>query len=138
MEREARKPGAPAGVENLLREVFRVSPTPSIGRKQAADKAFEAARALGIPFVRADVSDQPVARGALFNAAGVRVAFPDGAVFDRCYVVLLDPEPAARWAHEAHWVFVPADGEGDAMIVPTNLPEAAHGPVRLYPVPTGT
>lgn len=29
----------------------------------------------------------------------------------------------------------PADGEGDAMIVPTNLPEAARGPVRLHPVP---
>lgn len=138
MEHEARKPGAPAGIDRLLREVFGVSPMPSIGRKDAADRAIAAARAQGVPFVRVDVSDQPVARGALFNAAGARVSFPEDATFDRCYVVLLDPEPAARWAHEAHWVFVPADGEGDAVLVPTSLPEATHGPVRLYPMPVET
>lgn len=135
MEREARKPGGPAGVSRLLRDVFGVSPTPSIGRRDAADRAIAAARAQGVPFVRVDVSDQPVMRGALFDAAGARVSFPEGAAFDRCYVVLLDPEPAARWAHEAHWAFVPADGEGDAALVPTSLPEATGGPVRLYPMP---
>jgi hypothetical protein len=27
-----------------------------------------------------------------------------------------------------------ADGAGDVVLVSTNLPEAAQGPVRLYPV----
>lgn len=138
MEREAKKPGAPAGVENLLRTMFRVSPTPSIGRKDAAARALTAARARGVPFTRVDVSDQPVARGALFNAAGARVPFPAGPEFERCYVVLLDPEPAARWAHDAHWAFVPADGEGEVALLQTSVPEAENGPVRLYPMPIET
>jgi len=80
------------------------------------------------------LSDQPVARGALFDASGARVLFPEGPAYDRCYVALIDPEPATvRWAHPAHWAFVPADGDGDVILRPTELPEHNTGPVRLLP-----
>jgi hypothetical protein len=134
MGSEPRQPGGPAGIERVLRERFRVSPTPTIGRDEAARRILEKARQQNVRCERLDVSDQPVSRGSLFNAAGARVLFPEGDVFDRSYVALIDPEPTARWAHPAYWAFVPASGEGDVVLKDTDLPEHRTGPVRLLPV----
>lgn len=138
MASEPRRPGGPPGIEAMLRAGFHVPVTPSIGRAEAARRVLAEVTAQGKRCERLDVSDQPVRRGALFNAAGARVSFPEGKAFDRCYVALIDPDPRARWAHAAHWAFVPADGEGDVVLQKTELPESASGPVRLLPVLTGS
>lgn len=134
MASDLRRPGTSPGIEAVLRERFHVPPLPSIGREEAARRALAAVEAQGKRCERIEVSDQPVARGALFDMAGARVRFPEGRAFDRCYVALVDPEPATRWGHPAHWAFVPADGEGDVVLQETLLPESSAGPVRLLSV----
>ena len=135
MESKPQAPGGPAGIDAVLRDVFLVPATPSIRREDAARRILARIGAEGMRCERLDLSDQPVRRGALFDASSTRVPFPKGEAFDHCYVALIDPEVMARWAHPAHWAFVPADGSEDIVLQPTQLPESSAGPVRLLPVP---
>lgn len=134
MTSEPREPGGPASIEPVLREGFGVPAMPSIQRGVAAQRVQSKLSAAGVPCERLELSDQPVRRGALFDAAGSRVPFPPGRVFNHCYVALIDPEIMARWAHPAHWAFVPIEGEGEVILQPTELPEHRTGSVRLFPV----
>jgi len=133
MANEPLRPGGRPGIVETLEQDFHVPAMPSIGRREAIKRIREAAEARAFPEVVLALSDQPVARGALFDAAGVRVAFPEGDVYDRCYVALLDPSPAMRWAHPAWWAFVPVGGEAPVVLRDTELPENPSGPVRLLP-----
>ncbi|HEY0097294.1 MAG TPA: hypothetical protein VGB96_23410 [Archangium sp.] len=133
MANEPLRPGGRPGIVATLEHDFHVPAVPSIGREEAIKRIREEAGTRALPEVVLALSDQPVARGALFDAAGVRVAFPEGGVYDRCYVALLDPSPMMRWAHPAWWAFVPVDGEGPVMLRDTKLPENPSGPVRLLP-----
>jgi hypothetical protein len=101
----------------------------------AVRRIREAARGRELPEVALALSDQPVASGALFDASGVRVSFPEGAAYERCYVALLDPSPMMRWAHPAWWAFVPVAGDEPVQLRETELPESPSGPVRLLPEP---
>jgi hypothetical protein len=134
MANEPQKPGGPPGIEAVLRDKFKVSAKPSIGRKEAEQRILEKIAEQGQRYERIDLSDQPVRRGALFNAAGARVPFPEDRAYDRVFIALLDPEPATRWAHAAYWAFVPAEGDAEVVLQPTDLPEHATGPVRLIPL----
>ncbi len=133
MANEPLRPGGRPGIVETLEHDFHVPAMPSIGRQEAIKRIREEAKARAFPEVLLALSDQPVARGALFDAAGVRVTFPEGDVYDRCYVALLDPSPAMRWAHPAWWAFVPVGGEGPVVLRDTELPENPSGPVRLLP-----
>jgi hypothetical protein len=132
------KPGAHGGVENILREQFGVSSEPALARDEAVRRVRDKLAAEGVAYEVLHISDAPVHRGALFDAAGRRVLFPEPAAYDRCTVVLVDPDRRARWAHDAWWAFVPLgdDGTEQAPVVlrPTTLPEHERGPVRFYPV----
>jgi hypothetical protein len=134
MANEPLRPGGAPGILETLEHDFHVPPVPSIGRQEALKRIREAAEARNLPTVALAMSDQPVARGALFNAAGVRVTFPEGDAYERCYIALLDPTPAMRWAHPAWWAFVPVGGNGPVVLHETELPESQSGPVRLLPV----
>jgi hypothetical protein len=114
---------------------FEVRPPP-IGREQAAERVRQKIAAEGLRCERLDLSDEPVDRRALFDMSGARVPFPfpEDPAYDRCYVALVDPDVGLGWAHEAHWAFVPADGEGEVVLQDTKLPEHMLGPVRLFPV----
>jgi hypothetical protein len=131
MESEGRRPGGPPSVVDMLREKFDVPAAPALGRKEAAHRVREAAGERAHAPASLVLSDQPVARGALFDAAGARVPFPEGKAYDRCYVALLDPSPMTRWAHPAWWAFVPAGGEDAVVLRHTELPESGTGSVRL-------
>ncbi len=135
---DPRRPGAPSGLSAILEREFGVPAQPTIGRRDVLDRVEEA---LAQPEfdghrdrVAITVSDAPVARNALSDAAGGRVAFPEDTVYDRCFVALVDPDPMALWAHPAWWAFVPADGMGPVALRKTRLPEHPRGGVRLYPV----
>jgi hypothetical protein len=117
-----------------LEDDFHVPLVPSIGRVEALAQVRAAAEALKLGAVSVALSDQPVARGALFDAAGARVPFPEDKAYDRCYVALLDPSPTTRWAHPAWWAFIPVEGDGPPVLRDTELPENQSGSVRLLPV----
>lgn len=133
MGSDARTPGMTAGIDNILRDAFHVPPKPSLGIQEAARRIRESIAEHDIACARLEISDAPVRRGTLFNAANMRVPFPEGAAYERCYVGLVDPEPMARWAHPAHWAFVPADGEGEVVFTETNLPEHGKSAVLFLP-----
>ena len=128
------RPGGPSGIENILREEFGVPAVPTIGRQAALELVRQLIQNQGMRCEWLALSDQPVARGALFDASGSRVPFPDGAAYERCYVALIDPEPATvRWAHPAHWAFIPVEEGGHLSLRETTLPEHEGGLVRLLP-----
>ena len=134
MASEPRRPGGKPGIVETLEEDFHVPEVPSIGRDRALERIREAATRQQLPLNALALSDQPVTRGALFNAAGSRVPFPEGHAYDRCYVALLDPSPKTRWAHPAWWLFVPVTGDEAVQLRETQLPESQSGSVRLLPV----
>jgi hypothetical protein len=117
-----------------LEDDFHVPLVPSIGHVEALKHVRAVAKDQTSGAVSIALSDQPVARGALFDAAGARVPFPEGKAYDRCYVALLDPSPTTRWAHPAWWAFVPAGGDAPTVLRGTELPENQSGSVRLLPV----
>lgn len=127
MANEPLRPGGRPGIVETLEDDFHVPAVPSIGRQEAIKRVREAAQARSFPEVTLLLSDQPVARGALFDAAGAH-----------CHVALLDPSPVMRWAHPAWWAFVPMGGEAPVVPRDTELPENASGPVRLRPEPAPT
>lgn len=134
MANEPLRPGGPPGTSGVLERFFHVPERPSIGRAEAIRRSVQALREGGVPFEQLFMSDQPLRRGALFDASGARVVFPEDAAYERCFVALADPDPGARWAHPASWVFVSAGGEAGAVLVATNLPEHPGSAVRFLPV----
>jgi hypothetical protein len=135
MARELRRPGSAPGIEAVLRDQFEVRTKATLGVAAAAERVRAKIAAERLTCERLDLSDDPVRRGALFDMSGARVPFPPGRAYDRCYVALIDPDTRLGWGHDAHWAFVPADGEGDVVVQDTDLPEHALGPVRFHPVP---
>jgi hypothetical protein len=132
MASDERRPGAAAGIEQILKEMFEVPTTPNIGYLRALERLQIA---LGdVTNIKIHLSDGLVERRQLFDASGVRVEFPSGTSFDRCFIALVDFEPNARWAHRAQFAFIPA-GETAVEFRDTNLPEQSAGAVRLLPVP---
>src|SRR5947209_5461886 len=101
MESDLRKPGGPAGIDAVHLVEFKVPVKPSIKQEEAVQRVRDKIGASGVRCERLKISDQPVHRGALFDASGARVPFPQGEAFDRCYVALVDPEAETRWAHPA-------------------------------------
>jgi hypothetical protein len=74
-----------------------------------------------------DAAPVPPTLETPFNASGARVPFPESPVDERCYVALIDPEPATtRWAHPAPWAFVPADGQGDVILLAGRAPSSTR------------
>jgi hypothetical protein len=118
----------------VLREQYDVPVAPTVGRALAAQRVREKIATAGLACERLDLSGRPVHRGALFDMSGERVPFPAGGAYDNCYVALIDPDAGLGWAHDAHWAFVPEDGDGDVVVQDTDLPEHGLGPVRLRPV----
>ena len=101
----------------------------------AALAAIETIEKEGLRCESLAVSGLPAHRGSLLDMSGARVPFPEGDAYHRCYVGFVDPEIEAPWGHPAHWVFVPAEGNGEAVLRHTNLPEHGKGLVRLFSVP---
>jgi hypothetical protein len=134
---EARRPGGPADLLVLLEAVFEVPTGPFIGRSEAQRRVIDAVKEKGLHGERIFLSDQLVRRGALFDASGARVAFPEGEAYEHCFVALVDPTPEARWGHPAYFAFLPADADGDAptTLCETQLPEHTGSSVRLLPLP---
>jgi hypothetical protein len=133
MAGRSQRPGGPSGIVEMLEQQFHVPTTPAIGRGEAAQRIYQEVAGGPTSSASLTLSDQPVMRGALFDAAGERVSFPEGTAYERCYVGLLDPAPTARWAHQAWWAFVPAGGEGPVVLRETQLPENSSGAVRMFP-----
>lgn len=134
MANEPLRPGGPPGIVETLEHDFRVPRVPAIGRVAALERVRETIAAKELVVEAWFLSDQPVTRGALFDASGVRVKFPEGTAYNRCYVALLDPSQRTRWAHPAWWAFVPVGGDGPVLLHETELPENPSGPVRMLPV----
>jgi len=135
MASESRSPGTAPDIIDILETRFKVSAKPAIGRAEAARRVRSTIEAEGILCQRLDLSDIPVRRGALFDMAGTRVLFPAGESYESCYVALVDPHADAQWAHPAFWAFVPAAGDAEVVLQPTEFPEHALGAVRLRPEP---
>jgi hypothetical protein len=130
--RNKQKPGrARGGIEHILQDEFRVPMRPTLDRATLVERIQQALRERNISWDAIHLSDAPVHRDALFDARGKRVAFPEGSAYERCFVALVDPDERARWAHPAHWAFIPADGSEPVEIRDTSLPEHPRGPVRL-------
>jgi hypothetical protein len=127
-------PGAPSGLSRVIGEAFGEPEKPTLTRAEVLAKLEEALMARDIEHQRIEVSDVPVRRNALSDAAGRRVHFPPDRAYDRCFVALVDLDTNARWAHPAYWAFIPADGEGAVELQDTSLPEHPRGSVRLYSV----
>jgi hypothetical protein len=125
------RPGARSGISHILTEAFGVSERPTLDRAEVARHIEQALHERELTYQKLYISDAPVHRGALFDAAGKRVPFPPQRAYDRCFVALVDPDQNARWSHPAYWAFVPADGGGEIEIRDTSLPEHDKGPVRL-------
>jgi hypothetical protein len=126
---------ASGSLSEILETQFHLSPTVSIGQAGALAAIREEMQSSAVPNDSLLlISDQPVGRGALFDASGARVSFPSGNEYDYCYVGLIDPSPTLRWAHSAWWAFVPADGSSKAIFKGTKFPESTSGSVRLLPV----
>lgn len=134
-ERDPRRPGGRPGLAAIVADQFEVSADPVINRAEAARRIRAKIAADGVPCERLDISDVPVRRGALFDMEGARVPFPDGDIYESCYVGLIDPTVDAQWAHPAHWAFVPAEPRGEVVLRSTNFPPHALGAVRLRPEP---
>jgi hypothetical protein len=132
---DSQRPGGPPDLLTLLEDVFAVPRRPSVGRDEATRRVREAVKGKGLAGERVFLSDQLVRRGALFDASGARVPFPDGDAYEHCFVALVDPSPEARWGHPAFFAFVPAEGSAETVLRPTSLPEHAGSSVRLLPVP---
>jgi hypothetical protein len=133
MVNEVRRIGGPPGREAVEKD-FRVPPA-DIGREGAARLVREALKQPGAPTCeRLHVSQGHVSRGALVDMSGAVVRFPDGEVYDRSYVALVDPDARALWAHPAAWAFVPAAGNDAVLFVSTNFPEHALSTVRFHMV----
>jgi hypothetical protein len=131
---ESQRPGGPPQVLKLLADVFEVPESPSVGREDARRRVISAVREKGVPdSARIFLSDQLARRGALLDASGARVKFPDGDAYEHCFVALVDPTPEARWGHPAYFAFVPAAGDAETVLSPTLLPEHAGCSVRLLP-----
>ncbi len=133
MASEPRTPGIAPGIENSIK-AFKAPDLP-INRVAAALLVRAKIEADEVACERLDVSDIPVHRGALFDMAGTRVPFPDGEAYESCYIALVDPHADAQWAHDAYWAFIPAAGDAEVILTPTELPEHALGAVRLRPEP---
>ena len=88
---DARHPGGPADLLKLLEDVFEVPAGPFISRSDAQRRVIEAAQRKGLHGERIFLSDQLVRRGALFDASGARVAFPEGDAYEHCFVALVNP-----------------------------------------------
>lgn len=123
---------APSGVADVTEALFHVPALPTILRADAKERILALLADRDVAGAALYLSDGPVRRGMLFDATGKRVAFPEGAAFERAYVALVDLDTEARWAHRALWVFVPAEG-GDTPIEArdTNVPENRSGAVRM-------
>lgn len=128
------RPGVRGGLEAVVKEAFGEPTRPSLTRAEVVDLVRAKLRSSGIRFDRILISDATVRPRALFDAAGQRVAFPEGELYRRCFVALVDVDSAAKWAHPAYYAFVPAAGDGEVEFVRTDLPPHHAGPVRLIPV----
>ena len=135
MASEPLRPGTAPGLAQIVKARFKVPVEPAIGRAEAARRVREKIAETDVRCERLELSDIPVRRGALFDMAGTRVCFPGGETYESCYVALIDPEADAQWAHPAFWAFVPAAGDGEVILQPTEFPEHALGAVRLRPEP---
>lgn len=118
----------------MLEVGFGVSAKPTIRREEAMRLVQERIERDQMHCQRVCISELPVDRDALFDMTGQRVQFPEGKEHDRCYVALLDSEVAAPWGHPAFWAFVPVDGQGDIVVLPTQFPENAKGSIRFIEV----
>lgn len=132
---KAQQPGGAVGIERVLLEQFKVPAKPAIGVAAAVRVLHETIEKEGLRCESLAVSGLPAHRGSLLDMSGARVPFPEGDAYHRCYVGFVDPEIEAQWGHPAHWVFVPAEGNGEAVLQHTNLPEHGKGLVRLFSVP---
>lgn len=133
---DAARLGGPPDILKVLADVFEVPAGPFRSREDARNQVLVAAREAGVPEgARIFLSDDLVRRGALFDASGARVTFPDGDAYERCFVALVDPDPEARWGHPAHFAFVPAGAGAKTVLSPTSLPEHPGSSVRLLPLP---
>jgi hypothetical protein len=121
------------GVAAILENSFHVPAVPTVTRKQAGFLVLAALKGEGIQAEDCRISENPIARDALFDAAGARVPFPPDGRFERAYVALADPEARARWAHPAFWVFVAAGGE-ETRVQPTEWPMHPKSPMTFLPV----
>lgn len=133
MANEPVRPGVPGGLDAIITNTYGVPARPTLNREDAARRVREKVKTLGCE--RLDVSEEPVRRGALVDMSGARVSFPEGKTYDRCYVALVDPAMDAQWGHAAFWAFVPAAGDGDVILRPTQFPEHALGVVTMSRVP---
>lgn len=130
---DSRAPGTPSGLSAIIETMFGEPEKPTLTRAEVIALVEKTLVEHGITADRLDVSDAPVRRNALSDAAGRRVPFPEGVAYDRCFVVLVDHMADALWAHPARWAFVPADGKGQVELRDTRLPAHSHGTVRLVP-----
>jgi hypothetical protein len=121
-----------SGVAYAARAHFHVPATPTIRRDEVLEALRSALDRRGIRGGRIELSDEVVHRGKLIDATGQRVEFPPGESFRRAHVALVDMKPDCRWAHEALWAFIPAEG-GEVELRPTTVPENQGGAVRLLP-----
>lgn len=135
MESKAQRPRGSAGIERVLLDQFNVPSTPAIGVEAAVHLLRETIQKENVRCESLAVSGLPVRRGSLLDMSGARVPFPEGKEYDRCYVGFIDPDLDAEWAHPAHWVFVPAEGNGEPVLQDTDLPELPKGLVHMFWVP---
>ena len=126
---------AKSGIDRVMEDIFHEPSTPTMTRRAALALATAALERAGQTYVVRLVSDRPVRRGGLRDASGAVVLFPEGASYDRCFVALFDPTPTARWAHPAHFAFVPADGSAPSEVAATTLPQHPLGPVHMIQLP---
>jgi hypothetical protein len=123
-----------SGIAELTEDLFEMPARPTLLRSEALDRLRRLLAERKIEAGELMLSDEPVRRRSLFDAAGRRVEFPGGEAFERSYVALVDLDPAARWAHPALWAFIPAEGgETPLELRETNVPENQSGAVRLLP-----
>jgi len=135
MESNALRPGGPIGVDAVLPRQFKAPAKPAIGIEAAAELVRGEISRRAVHCEHLAVAARPVRRGALIDMSGKRVPFPEGKEYDRCYVALVDPDLDAQWAHPAYWAFVPAEGNGAAVLQETSLAEHYMGAVRFFGVP---
>jgi hypothetical protein len=130
-----KRPGGPAGMAAVLPGQFKVSAMPAIGVEAAMRILRETIQKENLRCESLAVSGSPARRGSLRDMSGAPVPFPEGKEYERCYVGFVDPDVDAEWGHPAHWVFLPAEGNGTAALQDTDLPELPKGPVRMFRVP---
>jgi hypothetical protein len=131
MSNEPLRPGSPAGISDSVELVFGEPARPTITAGEALQSAQRVAQQQGLSVPEFLITDAPIRRGHLFDSRGTRVSFPDGAAFDRAFVLLADPDRTAKWAHDAYWVLVSARDSSQAVVLPTRLPPHAGGGPRF-------